>query len=483
MYAQKLTAMLAGILLVTLLTSCRKNHYLIYQTAPDIIANQEITLKGRFDSKPVKHKVRSLAFFGNPAIKIHDDRTYRMRNRRQHLTWYLLDSGNEPAREVLVDNQFGKQTLTLGNPKYLIAPSAKRTRTERFPIPRRLDHYKLYEITKYDSELGGVSVELSDQFTDSVKVDVVRPEFFAVPVEKVHDGNTTPIRHKDRELVFYSFDVLGFEPGVPSGVTGRDQFRQGPLDIQNRKFLGVPTETLEVIDPPEGDPPTETESLDHFLVYNVDEIAGLSHNFELKDRWRSDLTGFEANTLTHFVTPASKIHDRDTFEILDMNHHATWYELQPSTASPRSLQIKNQFGEQDLVLGNPKYLFTPSGKTTLQGETFPIPGDLDHYLIYEILDLSASFSIDQVSLSDQFIAGARMDVNAPLYYGVPVVKNHGDNIFEVIDDKTDIVFYPLRPLDPISPIMEIGVSDQFGEGPLKNLNPILLGVPTSEVVE
>ena len=481
MCTQKFTAVLAGILFLLLFSSCRKNHYLVYQTGPDLIPNEEITLRGRFDAMPVKHKVLALSNFGNPAIKVHDGKTYRMRNRRQHFTWYIIDSPAATQQEIIIDNQFGEQTFTLGEAKFLITPSAKRTGSERFPIPRRLDHYKLYEITENNSDLMGVVVELSDQFADDVKVDVIKPEFFAVPVEKVHDSIVTPIRHKDRELVFYSFDLLGFEPGVPSPVFGRDQFRRGVLDIQNRKYLGVPTETLKVL-PPEDEPPELADSLNHFLVYDVDDVPGLQHPFELQDRWHSDLTGFEANTLTHFVTPAEKIHDRDTFDILDPNHHATWYELQPASSDPRSLQISNQFGDQDLVLGDPKYLFTPAGKVH-GGKPFPMPSDLDHYLIYEVTHLTSHFSIDQVDVGDQFKPFRRMDINAPLFYGVPVVKNHAGNVFEIVDTQNDIAFYPIRVHWPVDSIAEIDASDQFREGTLTNLKPILLGVPTSDVVE
>ena len=126
------------------------DHYTVYlATGPD---GPSVNLVDQFQTQTVD--LGSVVAFAPPA----DKNTEGVLNPFDHLTCYDIPVGNFDA-SVDVFNQFGPQTLTVGDPDMLCVP------TEKFPgpspAPLTLDHYKCYGAS---GPSVNVPATLTDQF-------------------------------------------------------------------------------------------------------------------------------------------------------------------------------------------------------------------------------------------------------------------------------------------------------------------------------
>src|SRR5215470_1837632 len=81
---------------------------------------QWVTLQGQFDEQPESVRAVWLGYFGNSASKNGES----LFNKFAHLTWLsVFDPAPEPYRQVVVENQFGQQTLIIGATVGLLAPA------------------------------------------------------------------------------------------------------------------------------------------------------------------------------------------------------------------------------------------------------------------------------------------------------------------------------------------------------------------------
>ncbi|MFQ5351100.1 MAG: FG-GAP repeat domain-containing protein, partial [Thermoanaerobaculia bacterium] len=173
-----------------------------------------------------------------------------------HLKFYRITSPLQnvvSANVVVVRNQFGTQTFTLGDRVELAVPTQKNTLSP----PLALDHYTCYEVTGNDLN---VPVSLSDQFHTSNTV-VVQPSRLCNPAAKVHNGQLTTVQDPRWHLVCYTIQPSTFSP---ISVTTSNQFGSETITARQPWSLCVPSQkffegfeprvphTVALVDPAQG---------------------------------------------------------------------------------------------------------------------------------------------------------------------------------------------------------------------------------------
>ena len=106
--------------------------------------------------------------------------------------------------DVLIQNQFGLQALTVVKPIGLFVPSRKGKEAQ----PAALDHFECYKI---QGDPIGWRVRLEDQFDVEdgrrERARVLQPRTLCNPVEKTVEGVTTPIGDPTMHLVCYAIET------------------------------------------------------------------------------------------------------------------------------------------------------------------------------------------------------------------------------------------------------------------------------------
>ena len=108
------------------------------------VANREVDgdvlLRGQFDQRPQKMRLRLLDYFANPVSKNNEP----LYDKNAHLAWYRGVQPSEPPRRVVLENQFGKFDIRTGTGYGLLVPTQKVEPGSVFP--NELDHYKVYRL-------------------------------------------------------------------------------------------------------------------------------------------------------------------------------------------------------------------------------------------------------------------------------------------------------------------------------------------------
>jgi hypothetical protein len=175
----------------------------------------DLLLRGQFDRRPQKMRLKLLDFFANPVSKNGEP----LYDKNAHLAWYRGVQPPEPIRRVLLENQFGKFDIRTGTGYGLLVPTQKIERGSAFP--GQLDHYKVYRLV--DVELVPNKVlKLRDQFgRDEVKLRL--PLYLAVPVMKRHRNKTYPIHNDRAHLLIFSVTTRDLRKNIKL----RNQFHSG----------------------------------------------------------------------------------------------------------------------------------------------------------------------------------------------------------------------------------------------------------------
>jgi hypothetical protein len=162
-------------------------------------------------------------------------------NVNHHLTMFSLNAQPIITRQVVVSNQFGQETLTTTDARFLAVPTGKGLPpTPAPPPPSDLDHYKCYAAS--GPEIDGLIVDLKDQFTSETTA-VLHPFLFCNPVKKIHNGIVTAIQHPDVHLTCY---VTGTSNFSGTNINIRNQFvALNNQPVQQPDLLCVPTEKLQ----------------------------------------------------------------------------------------------------------------------------------------------------------------------------------------------------------------------------------------------
>ena len=159
------------------------DHFKVYQV-DSLGFDLPVLLKGQFDNNEIKASLTALTHFANPTSKFHRGSKTKIKNPDGHLNWYALRQEQpEPRRTIRFENQFGKHSVVIKDPKYLLVPTQK-TSHKGSKFPKSLDHYKCYEVIDINSMPNLPTVTLEDQFGREDSVRVRKPIYFCVPVSK-----------------------------------------------------------------------------------------------------------------------------------------------------------------------------------------------------------------------------------------------------------------------------------------------------------
>lgn len=140
-----------------------------------------------------------------------------------------------------MDNQFGRQTLTLGAPRILAVPTTNLILTPGNPVPPppplpSLDHYKCYDAC---GKPIGDRVRLRDLY-QTVDTKVLEPAFFCNPVGKLHNGAPTLVQNPNLHLTCYTIHVAPFQALGPVS----NQFNPNTVVLGGADLLCAPTRKL-----------------------------------------------------------------------------------------------------------------------------------------------------------------------------------------------------------------------------------------------
>lgn len=200
-------------------------HFLVHRILLPPPVQDTVALKGQFEvNHPARRAlVRRMHSLLNPAQKIHNGNTFPSVDEDEHLTAYRLRTADEPVRQVWLENQFGQQVWTIGNPLFLYAPAQKQGHA----FPDSLDHYKCYEVLNNGGAVDA-AVEVSDQFLPSTPTTVREGKLFCVPVRKRHRDQFYPINNPVGHLAVYSIDPITMD-ALDRMV--RDQFDERTITV------------------------------------------------------------------------------------------------------------------------------------------------------------------------------------------------------------------------------------------------------------
>lgn len=207
--------------------------------------------------------------------------------------------------------------------------------------------------------------------------------------------------------------------------------------------------------------------LDHFKVYKVRAAKEVSDGVVLRGQFDKEGRKSEINGPLYFANPVSKNKE----EIVDKNAHLNWYRLSGEREPRRAVVLRNQFGEQKLLLGQPDFLLAPTKKKH-GADTYPRSRSLDHFKAYKVIEGKAIEK--EVTLVDQFDDEKNV-VLRPVLFCVPVEKTHGGKAFKIINKRDHLVVYELKPQEHE---VKFEVSDQFSENTLKTSACVWLCVPS-----
>ena len=430
------------------------NCYLAQDVVGPISIGEYVYLEDQFVA--VQAEVEEAVGFCNPVEKTYGGEVTEIGNPDHHFTFYMLDYEEEPqTRFVEVDNQFGKQQLTVSGPVMLGVPTQKEGHKE----PVGLDHFLVYEVIEGPDV--DVVVGLNDQFGDELEVLVTAPVGFAIPVQKTHKGVVTEIENPDEHLVFYDYEIKG---EVETEVQVVNQFGNQTLGVYGPFHLAVPSEKRIVRGP-----------LDHFNCYGVEDAPPIGEYVSLKDQF-VDFEGVLVEEAVWFCNPVEKWHDGVTTPIWNPDDHLTLYDITTPTTQNWVVKVDNQFGEQqELTVQGPVMLAVPTQK-----EEHDAPAGLDHFLVYEVI--KGPYMEVDVGLDDQFpepgVPTPQPLVTAPVYFANPVQKTDASGVVTEIENPDEhLVFYEVE-----GGVFEteVQVVNQFGEQTLDVSGPALLAVPSEK---
>jgi hypothetical protein len=202
------------------------DHFTVY-VVPNSPSPDSVSVKGQFDRTLNTTRIKDLSFYSTRVDKKREG----IIDKNAHLAWHACLQGANPMREVVISNQFGRQTLILGQPRFLLVPSAPKGAA----ISQKLDHYLAYEVLKASGP--NISpVSLADDLLTSANVAVGKPKFFCVPVLKVHKDKKFPIHDPRDHLTVYEV-----APAKARGFAINDQLGTFKFPSAVRRLLGVPT--------------------------------------------------------------------------------------------------------------------------------------------------------------------------------------------------------------------------------------------------
>ncbi|MGB7292545.1 MAG: hypothetical protein WBD99_10265 [Thermodesulfobacteriota bacterium] len=210
---------------------------------------------------------------------------------------------------------------------------------------------------------------------------------------------------------------------------------------------------------------------DHYKCYDVLWMSGRSaHSLFfpprvlLEDQFESE----EAKILAAdtFCNPVNKNGEG----IFDPTAHLTCYNIRRpffsffSPSPVRHVQVVNQFGEQDFVVGPARNLCVPTEKNYISSDL-----NINHYKCYDIVDFDDFLFPLEADLVDQF-EEKRTVLLTPKRFCNPVSKDDGHGVTPIVDPDAHLTCYDIS--DERLRFISVRVSNQIDE-----LLKLLLGKP------
>ncbi len=390
-------------------------------------------------------------------------------------------------------------------------PARDVTVTANFEVAP-LDHFKCYKV----DPLGGPPEEeviLEDQFGVFNAV-VTYADLFCNPTEKMHGTETTPISNDEGHLTIYDLELV--EEPVAKRVEVTNQFGTQNLTVYGPVKLAVPTQKVEP-----GSQPDCVDFEDPTLgtVFNVgDTFMDSGVNIEVGEFfWYSggstttgtatiqntgqaggsgqDINCNNVNLAFDFSYPLDGLSLLYGYYGGDLNININGVlekALNPaSIPSPISgvNVVNTDFGSDKgmLTLSGTINSFAIGGQEFWIDDVCPAvpyapPSNLDHYLLYDVIE-SPPMEPELVILNDQFEGEPDAFVVAPRFLANPVKKTHGDEVTDITDADTHLVYYTLEVSggNELDPTVDVEAKNQFGDQDFVAFAAAFLAVPSEKV--
>jgi uncharacterized repeat protein (TIGR02543 family) len=427
---------------------------------------------------PFEAMVGDAVLFGNPVEREHNGRVSPIADEDRHYAIYELLYEEAPKSWIVTIDNHPQDNLELSvqGPIALAVPTQK----EDHEAPVCLDHLLVYEVLLAGEPAPITTIDLRDQFLDESGLTVYEPVLFANPVEKTAPGAPapTPIEHADEHYVFYPIYGESFEMGIQ--IQNQFHADRVGLDLFSADLVAVPSQKISWEQP-----------LSHFKTYWADWTEGpIPEGFpvsvQLEDQFITDWLGepltADVTTPHLFGNPVEKcvVDEFECTYIWNPNNHLTFYHVVfYEVMQTWEVTITNQFDPgvtQNLTVVGPVLLAVPTQKA----EHDP-PADLNHFLVYAVLDWTVLPGDLQVYLSDQFTERFAW-IYEPELLAVPCQKTVAGGAPTPIIGDEHMVYYVITGGEFW--IEALPIDNQFGPQDLyvyEGLEWDLLGVPSQKI--
>ncbi len=218
----------------------------------------------------------------------------------------------------------------------------------------------------------------------------------------------------------------------------------------------------------------------HFKLYVVKSAEPFEPIVvELKDQFDKEPYKVKLTNIAYFANPVEKRHGRATYRIEFPNAHLTWYKFLTEVKPVRRMvKIKNQFGEQKLILEEAIFLAVPTQKVEPDSA---MPKEFNHFKAYRVI--KSDFKPTSVILKDQFDGKAiEVKVLEPFLFCNPVVKIKGKEKAPIFNERYHLTCYYIDPKGMASSTPKsITIVNQLGKTRLYPQHYFNLCVPTDKL--
>jgi hypothetical protein len=203
-------------------TTTDPDHYKCYSTLRSSFDRRDVSLEDQFMTTTAS--VLRPSRFCNPANKNNEG----ISDPTAHLNCYKISEPRFQPIDVVVENQFGQQNLTVTKADTLCVPAEK----DMVPSDLNINHFKCYKVraTRGTPAFTSRDVSVMDQFEDKMTT-VIRPALLCNPVDKNGEGMPFPENHL---TCFKIKDVSGQPAFQAQPIEVSDQFVTEDLNLTQR---------------------------------------------------------------------------------------------------------------------------------------------------------------------------------------------------------------------------------------------------------
>ena len=214
---------------------------------------------------------------------------------------------------------------------------------------------------------------------------------------------------------------------------------------------------------------TAPPGIDHYLVYRVQPGVPFGAVVALRDQFRPTFLTHDVFGMPLWANWVSK----DGSQVSNTQLHYSWYSITPD-GFRADVIVSNQFGDQTVHVFDSHYLLNPALKFPPAGQPLPIA---NHYKCYDADGPPPQPAPRTVNLQDQF--GTRQAVvgNAR-YFCNPVDKQYQGQFHPMERPDAHFVCYQIFRQPPQPTNFPITFRDQFLSAQTTLVEEVLLCVPT-----